>query len=111
MPVDAQRRRAQGLPERDNLPRNLILPHRSGRPGTLPHWLGPQWAATVTSWRGKSTGEDPYGQGRENPYGGISPDTRFFFDDRQPGPEITLDRLHRRRSLLDQLHGQASSLL
>lgn len=101
--VDAQRRRAQGLPERDDLPRNIILPHRFRRPGTLPHWLGPQWAAAVTSWRGKSTGEDPYGQGRENPYGGISPDTRFFFDDGQPGPEITIDRLNRRRSLLDQL--------
>lgn len=100
--VETRERLRQGLPGKD-LPGNVLLPHRFHRPGPQPHWLGTAWAPAVTSWEGKSTGADPYGQGRENPYGGITPETRFRFMERDPGPEITLDRLDRRRSLLQQL--------
>jgi hypothetical protein len=87
----------------NDLPQNVILPHRFGRPGTRPHWLGGAWAPAVTSWQGKSTGADPYGQGRENPYGGISPDTRFLLMEKGGGPDVTLDRLKQRVSLMEQL--------
>src|SRR5437870_3718994 len=52
---------------------------------------------------GQSTGADPYGQGRENPYGGITPETRFELMERNNGQDITLDRLQRRYSLKEQL--------
>lgn len=99
--VETQERRRQGLPER-TIPSNIYLPHRFGRPGPQPQWLGTGWSPVVTSWEGKSTGADPYGQGRENPYGGISPDTRFNFVPGQQSRNITVDRLSRRQSLLEQ---------
>ena len=86
-----------------DLPNNIILPHRMGRPGTEPQWLGAGWAPAITRWVGKSTGADPYGQGRENPYGGITPDTRFQLTQDDGGPDVTLDRLKRRFSLMQQL--------
>jgi hypothetical protein len=107
--VESMARRRRGEPGGD-LPNNVLLPHRFGRPGPQPQWLGAGWAPAVTSWTGKPTGEDPYGQGRENPYGGITPETRFRFTERSPGEEITLDRLQRRRSLLDQLDAQRSAI-
>jgi hypothetical protein len=99
--VDTQARRREGLPER-TIPNNLILPHRFGRPGPQPHWLGAGWAPVVSSWEGKSTGADPYGQGRENPYGGITPETKFHFSPGQQSRDITVDRLSRRQSILQQ---------
>jgi hypothetical protein len=92
----ARRKRATDLPQ------NFILPHRMGRPGTEPQWLGQGWAPAVTSWVGKSTGADPYGQGRENPYGGITPETRFQLME-AGSPDVTLDRLKQRVSLMEQL--------
>lgn len=91
-------------------PRNIILPHTFRRPGPQPHWLGTAWAPVTTSWEGKSTGEDPYGQGRENPYGGISPDTRFFYTPKQGSYDLTLDRMSRRYSLLQQFDGARAAL-
>ncbi|MBM3459948.1 MAG: DUF1501 domain-containing protein, partial [Armatimonadetes bacterium] len=99
--VDTQERTRSGKPDHP-LPQNLVLPHRFGRPGPQPHWLGSRWAPTVSSWEGKSTGADPYGQGRENPYGGITSDTRFHFMPGQQARDITVDRLSRRNSLLEQ---------
>lgn len=99
--VDSQARRSAGQPPAA-LPNNLILPHRFRRPGPQPHWLGTRWAPVVSSWEGRSTGADPYGQGRENPYGGVSPDIRFHFMPGESARQITLDRLSRRHSLLDQ---------
>lgn len=99
--VDTMARRKTGAPDAP-MPNNLVLPHRFGRPGPQPHWLGSEWAPVTTSWSGKSTGADPYGQGRENPYGGITPETRFQFVPRESGPELTLDRLNRRHSILQQ---------
>jgi hypothetical protein len=96
-PASTKRRRASDLPQ------NIILPHRFGRPGTNPHWLGGGWAPAVTHWVGKSTGADPYGQGRENPYGGITPDTRFQLMQEGESPDVTLDRLKHRFSLMEQL--------
>jgi hypothetical protein len=99
--VDTMARRKAGMADAP-IPSNLILPHRFGRPGPQPHWLGTAWAPVVASWEGKSTGEDPYGQGRENPYGGITPETRFHFMPGNQAREITLDRLSRRHSILQQ---------
>lgn len=107
--VDTMRARQQGQSDQP-IPRNLYLPHQFGRPGPQPHWLGTAWAPVVSSWEGKSTGEDPYGQGRENPYGGISPDTRFHFSPGQQSREISLDRLNRRESLLSQFDRQRAAL-
>jgi hypothetical protein len=92
----AKRKRATDMPQ------NFILPHRMGRPGTTAQWLGQGWAPAVTSWVGKSTGEDPYGQGRENPYGGITPETRFQLME-AGSKDVTLDRLKQRLSLMEQL--------
>ena len=99
--VDAMRRGEAGVPDTP-LPNNLVLPHRFGRPGPQPHWLGSRWAPVVSSWEGKSTGADPYGQGRENPYGGISPDTKFHFMPGESARDLTVDRLNRRQSLVEQ---------
>ncbi len=99
--LDAAEQRRAGRAE-SLVPRNIVLPHRFGRPGPQPHWLGSEWAPVVTSWAGKSTGADPYGQGRENPYGGISPDTRFQFSQQERGPELSVDRLNRRYTMLQQ---------
>lgn len=100
--VESTRLEGSGRPPRaTDLPQNVILPHRMGRPGTEPQWLGHGWGAAVTRWVGKSTGADPYGQGRENPYGGITPETRFTLMEGSDG--ITLDRLKRRVSLMEQL--------
>ncbi len=99
--LDTRARQRDGRPDAA-LPNNLVLPHRFSRPGPQPHWLGSKWAPVTTAWQGKSTGADPYGQGRENPYGGITPETKFFFTQKGQGPEITLDRLQRRSSLLEQ---------
>ncbi len=108
--VDTQERQREGLPA-SNLPNNIVLPHRFNRPGPQPHWLGAKWAPVVTSWEGKSTGADPYGQRRENPYGGISPETRFqFVPSTQGGPQLTLDRLSRRQSLLQQFDADRTRL-
>jgi hypothetical protein len=107
--VETQQRRRDGLPER-TMPTNIYLPHRFGRPGPQPQWLGTGWAPVVSSWEGKSTGADPYGQGRENPYGGISPDTRFTFSAGKQARELSLDRLNRRHSLLEQFDQQRRRL-
>jgi hypothetical protein len=92
------------------IPRNIVLPHRFGRPGPQPHWLGTAWAPTVSRWEGKSTGADPYGQGRENPYGGISPDTKFSFVPGESAPDLTIDRLSRRQNILEQFDIKRAAL-
>lgn len=107
--VDSAAAQRNGAPN-PPVPRNLVLPHRFPRPGPQPHWLGTGWAPVVSSWEGKSTGADPYGQGRENPYGGISPDTRFRFTMGSEARDITLDRLSRRRNLLEQFDQQRGAL-
>lgn len=103
--VDSLAGRASG-----RAPRNLILPHLFRRPGPQAHWLGTRWAPVVTRWEGRATGVDLFGEGLENPYGGISPDTRFDFSAGPPAAEITLDRLRRRKSLLQQFDEQRAAL-
>lgn len=103
--VETMERRRQGQPER-TIPTNIYLPHRFGRPGPQPQWLGTSWAPVISSWEGKSTGADPYGQGRENPYGGISPDTRFHFMAGKQATGLSVDRLNRRHSLIEQFDQQ-----
>ena len=108
--LDSRRERLAGRSEPPPVPRNLVLPHRFRRPGPQAHSLGGSWDPIVTSWEGRSTGADPYGQGRENPYGGISPDTRFQFSPGQQSREITLDRLDRREGLLAQFDRRRAAL-
>jgi hypothetical protein len=70
-------------------------PFRRGGPygGFLGSGFDPVWG----EFAGKATKSDPYG--------GIDPAVRFRVS--QPGvPELTLDRLNRRRSLLEQLEGE-----
>jgi hypothetical protein len=107
--IDTQARRKAGHPDAP-IPNNLILPHRFRRPGPQPQWLGSGWAPVTASWEGKSTGEDPYGQGRENPYGGITPDTKFHFMPGNVSRNITVDRLSRRQTLMEQFDVQRARL-
>jgi len=106
--VDTAARRQSGQPP-STMPTNIILPHRFARPGPQSQWLGTSWSPVVSQWEGKSTGADPYGQGRENPYGGITPDTRFQFTEKKSA-DLTLDRLNRRMSVLQQLDAQRARL-
>jgi hypothetical protein len=107
--VETMGRRKRGEPDAA-VPSNLVLPHHFGRPGPQPHWLGSAWSPVTTSWSGKSTGADPYGLGRENPYGGITPDTRFQFIPRDQSADISVDRLNRRFSLMQQFDQKRASL-
>ncbi len=107
--VDTQARRKSGGPD-ITIPQNIILPHHFGRPGPQPQWLGTSWAPVVSRWEGKSTGVDPYGLGRENPYGGITPETRFTFAAGDSARDITLDRLNRRQGILQQFDSHRASL-
>ena len=107
--VDAMKRR-QGSEPFDPMPRNVYLPHRMGRPGVEAYWLGKAWDPSHTYWLGKSVGKDPYGRGRENPYGGITPETRFLFGAKNTPPELTLDRTNRRFSLMQQLEDKRKAL-
>ncbi|HEU4754317.1 MAG TPA: DUF1501 domain-containing protein, partial [Armatimonadota bacterium] len=107
--VDTQARRRAGKPDAP-IPNNLILPHRFRRPGPQAHWLGSGWSPVTASWEGTSTGKDPYGQGRENPYGGVSPDIRFSFVPGTASRDITVDRMSRRASLIQQFDQERSRL-
>lgn len=107
--VDTMAARQAGTADHP-IPRNIVLPHRFGRPGPQPHWLGTSWAPVVSRWEGKSTGVDPYGQGRENPYGGISPDTTFSFVPGESAKDLTVDRLNRRQNILEQFDVKRAAL-
>jgi hypothetical protein len=102
------------LPE---VPRNLLLPwpfssQRVGevaRAGPYGGFLGPSLDPVTTEFVGKGTKAaskkllQQTWEGME-PYRGITPESRFRLSSvTSTGPELTLDRLDRRRSLLDQL--------
>ena len=115
-----QRAPESSLPE---IPQNIALPFlfssRCGefdRGGPYGGFLGqsynPVWtefegeaSRTVQRWRGERD------QDVADPHAGITPDSRFALSRAaQLSPEVTLDRLSRRRSLLDQLDQQRRAL-
>ncbi|MFO0954904.1 MAG: DUF1501 domain-containing protein [Isosphaeraceae bacterium] len=115
--VDSTRRAAQGKDARPEVPLNLMLPwafssQRVGevaRAGPYGGFLGQAWDPTAVEFVGKGTRTakktltDKVWEDVE-PYRGITPESRFRLGavgDLEPG--LTLDRLDRRRSLLDQL--------
>jgi hypothetical protein len=99
-----------------SLPRNLALPfplstRRANQPfraGPYGAFLGSAYDPVWTEFSGEGT--KPFVQENRgvvqefrDPYGGIGPDGRFDFHSAALPPEITLDRLQRRRSLQAQL--------
>ncbi len=111
------RRQGSSQAERSSLPRNLVLPwafssHRVGevpRSGPYGGFLGQAYDPVSTEFVGKGTRtarktlvekvwEDV------EPYRGITPESRFQLGSiTNLGPELTLDRLDRRRTLLEQM--------
>jgi hypothetical protein len=108
-----EERRDQGRPP--EVPRNLALPfpfstRRTNQPhraGPYGGFLGPVYDPVWTTFQGEGTKpfvQENRGVVREfrDPYGGIRPDCRFRVA-AASGDALTLDRLDRRRSLLEQL--------
>lgn len=98
------------------VPRNLVLPwaFSSQRVGEVPRagpyggFLGQAYDPVCTEFVGKGTREATKTLLQMKwddlePYRGITPDSRFRLGSASPGHEVTLDRLDRRRSLLDQV--------
>jgi hypothetical protein len=88
------------------VPRNVMLPWRQSlyaapnkRAGTFGGFLGPAFDPLWTEFRGEAPQRDPF---RE-----ITPQGRFVFGSGD-SPQITLDSLDRRRSLLTQFEQQCA---
>lgn len=98
------------------VPRNLALPwpfstHRTGevfRAGPYPAFLGAAYQPVWTQFEGKGTKSITKTLRTEtieffDPYMGVAPDCRFTLSGASQLPgDLTLDRLERRRSLLEQ---------
>jgi hypothetical protein len=109
--------RTRGEVRRDGMPRNVALPwplstrrpHPSRNGGPYAAFLGPRFDPVWTEFEGRGTRPASYEFGGKvttclDPYGGIELDARLYFEaGASRPPEITLDRLHRRSSLLEQL--------
>ena len=110
--LDDQDHPTRRLPE---VPRTLHLPWvqstRSAphqRAGLFGGFLGPRYNPVVAEFVGPSAGAATY---RPNdPYGGIDRRGRFEIADTSLGADLTLDRLHTRLSLMDQLDRQQRHL-
>jgi hypothetical protein len=113
--LDGQRAPGAGsIPE---VPRNLLLPwpFSSQRVGEVPRagpyagFLGPAYDPVCTEFVGQGTRKatktlQQMTWNDLEPYRGITPESRFQLGAGGGlGPELTLDRLDRRRSLLDQV--------
>lgn len=90
------------------VPRNVMLPWRQSlyaapnkRAGTFGGFLGPAYDPLWTDFRGVAPQRDPF---RE-----ITPEGRFVFGAGDT-PQITLDSLDRRRTLLDQFEQQCAGV-
>jgi hypothetical protein len=107
------------------LPRNMYLPwplnsrtNNQMHGGLHAAWLGEPFNPVIPEFTGQAAREQgaPSADGdravrsRLDPFDGITPASTFRFGGTQPPPEITLDRLDRRRSLLEQLDRQAQRL-
>ena len=96
------------------LPSYVYLPNRHGeiqlggrydRLGQYGGWLGRQYNALATRIRKRAHGDNPY-------YRPCSDDElNFQFQGLRPQPAVSLDRLDRRRSLLDQFDRARQNLL
>jgi hypothetical protein len=108
-----------------SVPRNLYLPwplnsrtNNKMHGGLHAAWLGDQFDPVVPEFVGTATREQgaPSADGdrairsRFDPFDGVTPESTFRFGGTQRPDEITLDRLDRRRSLVEQLDRQARSL-
>ncbi|MBI3865741.1 MAG: DUF1501 domain-containing protein [Planctomycetia bacterium] len=116
----------QGSAEPPEVPRNIGLPFRFTtygqlfrRAGPYGTFLGQGYDPVWTEFDGKATKKVSRisffdalkGVNVEDPYLGITPDSRLrITKSAQLRPEMTLDRLDSRRSLLDQLDGQNRQL-
>jgi hypothetical protein len=111
--VDSTRGAGAGGTE---VPRNLLLPwaFSSRRVGEVPRagpyggFLGQAYDPICTEFVGKGTKRATktllqMKWDDVEPYRGITPESRFQLGSTSPGPDVTLDRLDRRRSLLDQI--------
>lgn len=111
--ADSRKREASGVAA---VPRNVVLPwafssQRVGevaRAGPYGGFLGQAWDPIFSEFTGKATKTakktlaDKTWEGLE-PYRGVTPESRFRLGSVSDlGPNLTLDRLDRRRSLLDQ---------
>jgi len=114
--VEAQRAQASGAPPR-RVPANMALPFKfsSRRVGEVPRagpfatFLGaefdPVWTdyvGTATKGLAKTLGDKRFDE--NDPYIGLSEDSHFFVPAATNlSDDVTLDRLNRRRSLVEQL--------
>src|SRR5262245_69318 len=106
--IDYLGEKGQFGPPVPGIPRNVMLPWRQSlfaapnkRAGTFGGFLGPAYDPLWTEFRGAAPQRDPF---RE-----ITPEGRFVFGSLE-APQVALDALDRRRSLLDQFEVQAAGL-
>ena len=106
-----------------DVPQNVALPfqfssQRIGevyRAGPYAAYLGSSYNPTWTEYLGKAT-RSVYKQLNKNeidcfdPYVGCNQDSHFQLSAATPLPDVTLDRLNRRRSLLDQFDQRRTEL-
>jgi hypothetical protein len=112
-------------PSAPGIPQNMYLPwplnsrtNNKMHGGLHAAWLGEQFNPVIPEFAGQANREagapsadgDRAIRSRLDPFDGITPESTFRFGGTQPPPEITLDRLDRRRSLLKQLDSQAFQL-
>jgi len=111
--LDYLAQQREGVPPA--LPRNVALPFpfssrspQFQRGGPYGGFLGPSYNPVWTEWEGRPLHTLPRWQGTDDvnvadPYLGIDPSSRFVVSNTtQAAPDLTLDRLNTRRSLLDQ---------
>ena len=109
--LDRQRHRGGRV---SPLPSYIYLPNRHGeiqlggrydRLGQYGGWLGRQYNALATRIRKRDSGDNPYYRACSDA------ELKFQFQGLQPQPAVSLDRLDRRRSLLDQFDHARQRLL
>jgi uncharacterized protein (DUF1501 family) len=105
-------RGGRGLPA---VPRTIHLPWlqstRSAphqRAGYFGGFLGPRYNPVVAEFNGQTTGTATYRP--DDPHGGIAPGARFEIAHTALAADLTLDRLNRRVSLMDQFDRQLRHL-
>ena len=107
------------------IPRNVALPWRlsSRRPyaagdnaGPYGAWLGAAYDPLWTDFQGEGTRVSTYTFGPQtircqDPYGPLAPGCRFTLSNDAAFPDgLTIDRLHRRKSLVEQIDASRRSL-
>ena len=122
--VDYADARGRGAPAGGAVPRNVVLPwafssRRIGevaRAGPYGGFLGTAWDPVFAEFEGVATRTSRKTLAEKTwedlePYRGVTPESRFRLGDvTDLGPTLTLDRLDRRRTLLDQIEEARRSL-